>query len=45
MGAIISHFLHLPFPEQLSDTAFGEKYQIADWLRRHPELRPLKMIL
>ncbi len=44
MAALISHYLHLPDPEGLSDAAFGAKYQQADWLRRHPEYRPVKLI-
>ena len=32
---MISHFLHIPSPESLSDEAFGAKFQQADWLRRN----------
>ena len=39
MAAIISHYLHLPFPEQLSDEEFATKFQQADWLRRNPQVR------
>jgi hypothetical protein len=39
MAALISHFLHLPYPEHLSDEEFGAKYQQADWLRRNPHVR------
>lgn len=39
MAAMISHFLHIPFPEQLTDEQFGAKYQQAEWLLRNPEMR------
>ena len=39
MAAMISHFLHIPDPEQLSDEQFGAKFQQADWLRRNPAAR------
>ncbi|EKT3957692.1 hypothetical protein DK150_550074 [Flavobacterium psychrophilum] len=26
MDALISHFLHIPFPEKLTDTAWSEKW-------------------
>ena len=39
MAAIISHFLHIPHPELLSDEQFGAKFQQADWLRRNPQVR------
>lgn len=29
---MISHFLHIPFPEQLSDTAWSEKWAQVKWL-------------
>ena len=44
MAALISHFLHISDPEKLSDEAFGAKYQQADWLRRNPQVRPVKII-
>jgi hypothetical protein len=39
MAALISHFLHIPDPEKLSDEEFGAKFQQADWLRRNPSAR------
>lgn len=44
MAAIISHYLHIERPEDLSDEAFGAKFQQADWLRRNPQVRPVKLI-
>lgn len=29
---MISHFLHIPFPEQLSDTEWSEKWAQVKWL-------------
>ena len=29
---MISHILHIPFPEQLSDTAWSEKWAQVQWL-------------
>ncbi len=39
MAALISHFLHIDFPEHLTDEEFGAKYQQAEWLLRNPEVR------
>ena len=39
MAALISHFLHIPDPESLSDEVFAAKFQQADWLRRNPQVR------
>jgi hypothetical protein len=39
MAAIISYFLPIPFPEELSDEQFAAKFQQADWLRRNPQVR------
>jgi hypothetical protein len=43
MAAVISHFLHID-PDTLTDAEFGAKYQQADWMRRNPELFPVKVI-
>jgi len=43
MAALISHFLHIPDPEALSDEAFGAKYQQAEWLMRTPEARGISL--
>jgi hypothetical protein len=32
IDAMISHFLHIPFPEQLSDTLWAEKWAQVQWL-------------
>lgn len=42
MAALISHYLHIPFPEELSDAQFAAKFQQADWLRRNPHVRPVR---
>ena len=44
MAALISHYLFIPFPERLTDEEFGAKFQQADWLRRNPQVRPVKLI-
>ena len=43
MAALISHFLHIPDPEKLSDEQFGAKFQQADWLRRNPQVRGITL--
>lgn len=45
MAAMISHFLHIPDPESLSDEAFGAKYQQAEWLSRNPQFRTVHAVL
>ncbi len=30
--ALISHFLHIPFPEQLSDDVWAQKWAQVNWL-------------
>lgn len=32
IDAMISHILHLPFPEQLSDMVWAEKWAQVKWL-------------
>jgi|GEM_PF-6330085 len=44
MAALISHFLHIPDPEKLSDEDFGAKFQQADWLRRNPQVRGVQYV-
>ncbi len=43
MAALISHFLHIPDPESLSDEVFAAKFQQADWLRRNPQARGITL--
>jgi hypothetical protein len=44
MAALISHFLHIPHPELLTDEVFAAKYQQAEWLMRNPEYRGLQHV-
>ncbi|MGB1294862.1 MAG: hypothetical protein ACPG6V_05230 [Flavobacteriales bacterium] len=32
INALISHFLHIPFPEELSDTVWSEKWAQVNFL-------------
>lgn len=32
INALISHVLHIPFPEELSDTLWAQKWAQAKWL-------------
>ena len=45
MAAMISYFLHIPDPENLSDEDFGAKFQQADWLRRNPQVRGITPVV
>ncbi|MGY0034450.1 hypothetical protein [Pedobacter sp. NJ-S-72] len=33
INALLSHFMHIPFPEQLDDDTWCEKYRQFEWLK------------
>jgi len=42
INAQLSHFMHIPFPEDLPDDVWAEKYRQFQWLVENNYL-PLKM--